>query len=82
MSGTFYMQKVLKCKDIEGLNPKCPFEWRGQSEDAVLYNAVEHIILWHRPQKTPEVLWAARNAVRADEAVPEQVERVYGGARA
>jgi predicted small metal-binding protein len=61
------MPNVLKCKDIEGLNTKCPFEWHGQSEDAVVYNAVEHIVLWHRPRNIPEVLWAARNAVRAEE---------------
>jgi len=61
------MMKALKCKDIEGLNPRCPFEWRGDSEDEIVFKAAEHIILWHRPRNVPEVLWAARNAVRAEE---------------
>jgi predicted small metal-binding protein len=58
------MTKILKCKDIEGLNRKCPFEWRGHSEDEVVDQAVEHITLWHKPQNLPEVLWSARNAIR------------------
>lgn len=52
--------KVLKCSDLEDLNPRCPFEWRGDSEDEILNNAAEHIILWHRPRNIPDVLWKAR----------------------
>jgi predicted small metal-binding protein len=63
------VRKILKCKDIQGLNRRCPFEWHGQSEDELVYNAAEHIVLWHRPENIPEVLWWARNAVRDEEAV-------------
>ena len=63
------MTKILRCKDIEGLNPKCPFEWHGHSEDELVYDAVEHIVLWHRPVNIPEVLWQARNVVGDKEAV-------------
>jgi predicted small metal-binding protein len=63
------MTKVLKCRDLEDLNPKCPFEWRGHSEDEILNNAAEHIILWHRPRNTPDVLWKARNAIRNEDEV-------------
>jgi predicted small metal-binding protein len=69
------MTKVLKCKDIEGLNPKCPFEWRGHSEDETVYNAAEHIILWHKPQNTPDALWKARNAIRDGDEVRVRVIR-------
>jgi predicted small metal-binding protein len=61
------MTKVLRCKDIKGLNPKCPFEWRGDSEDEILYMAAEHVILWHKPKSVPDVLWKARNAIHEDE---------------
>ena len=63
------MTKVLKCKDIAGLNPRCPFEWCGHSEDEILSNAAEHIVLWHKPQNIPDVLWAARNAIRDEDEV-------------
>jgi predicted small metal-binding protein len=61
--------KVLKCRDLEDTNPRCPFEWRGLSDDEILNNAAEHIILWHRPRNIPDILWKARNAIRDEDGV-------------
>jgi predicted small metal-binding protein len=43
------MIKVLRCRDLENTNPKCPFDWQGQSDNELLRAAAEHIVYWHRP---------------------------------
>jgi predicted small metal-binding protein len=70
------MIKVLKCRDLEDTNPKCPFEWRGQSDDEILSAAAEHIVFWHRPRNIPEVLSKAMAAIRVE---PEATSYMTGG---
>jgi predicted small metal-binding protein len=60
------MTRVLKCRDLEDTNPKCPFEWRGQSDDEILTAAAEHLVFWHRPRNIPGLLLKAKAAIRVE----------------
>ena len=63
------MAKVLKCSD---LNPGCPFEARGNSENEVLQQAAEHAQTKHNMSEiSPEFQNKARKAIY-DEAARGQ----------
>jgi predicted small metal-binding protein len=56
------MTKVLRCND---LNPGCPFEARGNTDEDVLKKAGEHAKTTHNMKEIPQaVLDKARSAIR------------------
>ena len=60
------MAKVLKCSDI---NPGCPFEARGNSEDEVLRQAADHVRTKHNMKEiSPEFQSRARLAIHEESA--------------
>ena len=64
------MAKVLRCSD---LMPGCSYEARGDSEEAVLAQAIEHAKAAHNlneisPERASQVRDAIRGAIRDEQA--------------
>ena len=64
------MAKLLKCDDI---NPGCPFEARGNTDEDVLEKTTEHAKTAHNMKEIPlDVLDKARSAIRNEGKAREQ----------